>query len=62
MATDINRMTDLLARLVDQQGQIPGNQPKDLEVGEDRALERLQKFAPPKFLGGLDLEVAENWF
>ncbi|XP_027118577.2 uncharacterized protein [Coffea arabica] len=62
VATAINRMTDLLARLVDQQGQVPGNQQRDLEVGEDRALERFQKFAPPKFLGGPEPEVAENWF
>ncbi|XP_071901033.1 uncharacterized protein [Coffea arabica] len=62
VATAINRMTDLLARLVDQQGQVPGNQQRDPEVGEDRALERFQKFAPPKFLGGPEPEVAENWF
>ncbi|XP_071933835.1 uncharacterized protein [Coffea arabica] len=55
-------MTDLLARLVDQLGQVPGNQQRDPEVGEDRALERFQKFAPPKFLGGLEPEVVENWF
>ena len=53
-------MTDLLARLVDQQSQVPGNQEKDPKVGEDRALEQFQKFAPPKFLGGPDPEVAEN--
>ncbi|XP_071928113.1 uncharacterized protein [Coffea arabica] len=62
VATAINRMIDLLARLVDQQGQVPGNQQRDPEVGEDRALERFQKFAPPKFLGGPEPEVAENWF
>ncbi|XP_071920667.1 uncharacterized protein [Coffea arabica] len=62
VATAINRMTDLLARLVDQQGQVPGNQQRDPEVGEDRALERFQKFAPPKFLGGPEPEVTENWF
>ncbi|XP_071905705.1 uncharacterized protein [Coffea arabica] len=44
------------------QGQVPGNQQRDPEVGEDRALERFQKFAPPKFLGGPEPEVAENWF
>nr|XP_027098878.1 uncharacterized protein LOC113718157 [Coffea arabica] len=62
VATTINRMTDLLARLVDQQGQVPGNQQRDPEVGEDRALDRFQKFAPPKFLGGPEPEIAENWF
>nr|XP_027082233.1 uncharacterized protein LOC113704541 [Coffea arabica] len=60
--TTINGMTDLLARLVDQQGQVPSNQQRDPEIGEDRALERFQKFAPPKFFGGPDPEVAENWF
>ena len=60
VATAINRMTDLLARLVDQQGQVPGNQQRDPEVGEDRALERFKKFVPLKFLGGPDPEVAEN--
>ena len=29
--------------------------------GEDRALERFQKIFPPKFLGGLDLDVAKKW-
>ncbi|XP_027118548.2 uncharacterized protein [Coffea arabica] len=62
VATAINRMTDLLAHLVDQQGQVLGNQQRDPEVGEDRALERFQKFAPPKFLGRHEPEVAENWF
>ena len=55
-------MTDLLARLVDQQGQVPGNQQRDPKVGEDRALQWFQKFSPPKFLGGPNLEIAENWF
>ena len=55
-------MTDLLARLVDQQGQVLGNQQRDPEVVQDGALERFQKFAPPKFLGGPDSEDAENWF
>ncbi|XP_071914037.1 uncharacterized protein [Coffea arabica] len=55
-------MTNLLARLVDQQGQVPGNQQRDPEVGEDRALELFQKFTPLKFLGGPDPEVVENWF
>ena len=62
IATAINRMTDLLGRLVDQQGQVTGNQQRDSDVGEDRALERFQKFAPPKFLGGPGSEITENWF
>ena len=57
-------MTDLLAHVVQQQGQNPNSQPENLGnhiEGEDKALERFQKFSPPKFLGGLDLEVAERW-
>ena len=30
-------------------------------MGQDRALERFQKFSPPKFLGGPDPERAEKW-
>ena len=55
-------MTNLLARFVDQQGQVLGNQQRDPEVVEDGALEQFQKFASPKFLGGPDSEAAENWF
>ena len=62
VAAPIDQMTDLLARLVDQQCQVPSNQQRDPEVGEDRALKQFQKFAPPKFLGGPEPEVAENWF
>nr|XP_027067809.1 uncharacterized protein LOC113693473 [Coffea arabica] len=54
-------MTYFLARLVEQQGQAPVNQPRDPEMGQDRALERFQKFSPRKFLGGPDPEVAERW-
>ncbi|XP_071923195.1 uncharacterized protein [Coffea arabica] len=54
-------MTNILARLVEQQGQVPVNQPRDPEIGEDRALERFQKFSPSKFLGGTDPKVAERW-
>ncbi|XP_071902691.1 uncharacterized protein [Coffea arabica] len=54
-------MTNILARLVEQQGQAPVNQPRDPEMGQYRALERFQKFSPPKFLGGPDPEVAERW-
>ena len=62
IAMTINYMINLLAQLVYQQGQVSGNQQRDLEVGEDRALERFQKFPPPKFLGGPDPKIAENWF
>ena len=41
---------------------MPGNQQRDPEVGEDRALECFQKFSPPKFLREPDPEIAENWF
>ena len=61
MATAIQQMTNILARLVEQQGQTLVNQPRDPEMGQDRALERFQKFSPPKFLGGPDPEVAERW-
>ena len=37
VATAINQMTDLLARLVNQQGQVPGNQQRD---HENKALKR----------------------
>ncbi|XP_027158211.1 uncharacterized protein LOC113759833 [Coffea eugenioides] len=53
-------MTNILARLVEQQGQAPLNQPRDPDLGQDRALERFQKFSPPKFLGGPDPEGAER--
>ncbi|XP_027169585.1 uncharacterized protein LOC113782259 [Coffea eugenioides] len=54
-------MTNILARLVEQQGQAPVNQPRDPEMGQDRALERFQKFSPSKFLGGPDPEAAKRW-
>ncbi|XP_071932034.1 uncharacterized protein [Coffea arabica] len=59
----LTRMTDILELLVAQQGQGvgQGNQRGNQEIGEDRALERFQKFSPPKFAGGPDPEVAENW-
>ncbi|XP_027156756.1 uncharacterized protein LOC113758662 [Coffea eugenioides] len=57
-------MTDLLAHVVEHQGQNPapepGNPGNHIE-GEDRALQRFSKFSPPKFLGGPDLDVAEWW-
>ncbi|XP_027150353.1 uncharacterized protein LOC113750591 [Coffea eugenioides] len=61
VVTAIQQMTNILARLVEQQGQAPVNQPRDPEIGEDRALERFQKFSPPKFLEGPNPEVAERW-
>ena len=67
VATAIQRMADLLERMVNQQGQgqgsnagNPGNNPGNHE-GEDRALERFQKFAPPKFIGGPNPDLAEGW-
>ncbi|XP_027155741.1 uncharacterized protein LOC113756170 [Coffea eugenioides] len=60
-------MVDLLAQMVDQQGQGHGNNvgnPKNNSgnhEGVDRALERFQKFAPPKFIGGSSPDVAEGW-
>ena len=54
-------MTDILARLVKQQGRAPVNQPKEAERGEDGVLEHFQKFSPCKFLGGSNPEVAETW-
>ena len=63
MAMAIQRMTDILTRLVEQQGQGQGpvNQPRDPEIGEDKTLERFQKFFPPKFLGEPNPEIAEHW-
>ena len=61
MATAINRMTDILERLVERQGLGPINQPGAQDRGEDRALERFLKFAPPKFIGEPDPKLAENW-
>ncbi|XP_027156918.1 uncharacterized protein LOC113758087 [Coffea eugenioides] len=53
-------MADLLERMVNQQGQgqvlHPGN-----HEGEGYALERFQKFLPPKFLGGPSPDIAESW-
>ncbi|XP_027171665.1 uncharacterized protein LOC113771264 [Coffea eugenioides] len=60
VATAIQRMADLLERMVNQQGQgqvqYLGN-----HEGEDRALERFQKFLPLKFLDGPSLDIAESW-
>ncbi|XP_027169055.1 uncharacterized protein LOC113768775 [Coffea eugenioides] len=60
----MQQMTDLLAQVVQQQGQPPIPQPGNpghVVESEDRALERFQKFSPPKFLGGPDPDVAEKW-
>ncbi|XP_071905854.1 uncharacterized protein [Coffea arabica] len=57
-------MTDLLADVVEQQDQNPNPNPENSGnpvESEDRALERFQKFLPPKFIGGLDPDVAERW-
>nr|XP_027122195.1 uncharacterized protein LOC113739150 [Coffea arabica] len=67
VAAAIQRMTDLLAQVVQQQGLNPnppvGNpeNPGNHVESEDRALERFQKFSPPKFLGGPDPDMAEQW-
>ena len=42
-------------------GSSPVNQPRDPKIGQDRALERFQKFSPPKFSGGPNLEGAKSW-
>ena len=62
VAMAINRMTDLLERIVDRQGQEPVIQPGGLEGGVDRALKWFRKNFPPKFMGGLDPEIAKSWF
>ncbi|CAH2812837.1 MAG: unnamed protein product [uncultured Caballeronia sp.] len=58
-AAALHRVTDVLERIMEPQGQGPVH-PVGPE-GEDRALERFQRFAPPKFYGGADPEVAETW-
>ena len=63
VAAAIQRMTNLLAHVVEHQGQNPnprlGNHGNNVE-GEDRALERFQKFSPPNFFGGPDPTVVEG--
>ncbi|XP_027155198.1 uncharacterized protein LOC113758901, partial [Coffea eugenioides] len=67
VATAKQRMTELLARMVDQQGQGHGNSVKNPvnnsgnHEGVDRALERFQKFAAPKFIGEPSPDLAERW-
>ena len=53
-------MTDILERIVEQQGQAPVNQSRGLGIGVNKTLERFQKFSPLKFFGGPDTEVVEN--
>ena len=64
IAAAMQQMTNLLAQVVQQQGQNPnpnpGNPGNHVE-SDDRALERFQKFAPPKFIGEPDPDVAERW-
>nr|XP_027088620.1 nucleolar and coiled-body phosphoprotein 1-like [Coffea arabica] len=63
VAAAIQRMTDLLAHVVEHQGQNPNPQPGNPDnniEGEDRALQRFQKFSLPKFPGGPDPDVAER--
>nr|XP_027096157.1 uncharacterized protein LOC113716056 [Coffea arabica] len=67
VATAIQRMADLLEQMIVQQGQSQGNNSENPgssrgnNEGKDRALERFQKFAPPKFIGGPNPDVAEGW-
>nr|XP_027098957.1 uncharacterized protein LOC113718241 [Coffea arabica] len=58
----LNRITNVLERLAESQDLEPINQPRNQEKGENGALDRFLKFAPPKFHGGSDPEVAKNWF
>ena len=60
VATAINRMIDILERLAERQGPESLNQLGAQDRGNDRDLERFLKFALPKFIGGPDLELAEN--
>ena len=67
VATAIQWMPDLLERMANQQAQgqggnagNPGHNVGNQE-GEDRALERFQKFAPLKFIGGPNPNLAEGW-
>nr|XP_027090534.1 uncharacterized protein LOC113711575 [Coffea arabica] len=57
-------MTDLLAHVVKHQGQHSMHQPENPAnniEGEDRILERFQKFSSPKFLRGPDPDAAKRW-
>ena len=62
MAAAINRMTNVLERLAERKGPEPVNQPRNQEKSENRSLEQFLKFAPSKFHGVSDPEIAKNWF
>ena len=64
VAAAIQRMIDLLAHVMEQQGHNPnplvGNPGNPIE-SKDWVLERFKKFSLPKFLGGSNPDVAESW-
>ncbi|XP_071927217.1 uncharacterized protein [Coffea arabica] len=62
MATAINRITDVLERLTENQATGPVRHQGGPVDSDDRALERFLKFGPPKFHGGPEPEVAEGWW
>ncbi|XP_071905605.1 uncharacterized protein [Coffea arabica] len=62
VATAINRITDVLERLTENQATGPGRHQGGPVDPDDRALERFLKFGPPKFYGGPEPEVAEGWW
>ena len=52
---------DLIERLATQQDREPRPElVQGSEIGEDKTLERFQKFSSPKFLKSPDFEVARN--
>ena len=53
MAIAIQQMTNILARLVDQQDQMPVNQPQNPEIGEDRVLRGFKNLYLRNLLKGL---------
>ncbi|KND53438.1 hypothetical protein BSCH_01328c [Candidatus Paraburkholderia schumanniana] len=62
MATAFQRMVDIVERMAGQQDQGRGNNNhNNNQKGEDKALERFQKFQPPKFQGGPNPDEAEGW-
>ncbi|XP_027120553.2 uncharacterized protein [Coffea arabica] len=62
VATSINRITDVLERLIEHQAAGPVRHPGGPADSNDRALERFLKFGPPKFYGGPEPEIAEGWW
>ena len=63
VATTIQRMIDLVAQIVDRQGQNPVIQSENTGnhvERKDRVLEWFQKFSLPKFLGGPNPDVAKR--